>query len=307
MNYSSREIDTIKKENEELREWSAALQKSVDDYQKVCDQLNTEKEELHSWTEQQYDAITWLKAQNQNLKEQQRLHGEFYINKNGFDHIVSLGYNCEASFRIGDYLGSKIESFPFSWAYIKDQSDFPAVLSQIAQLPSDRKTYVPSTGMFYSEGLNIFVHTRTPHIDFEAAAQKERDAFISSAKEEMQSRFSHLTDKWNQLLVSEKSVLFIMKCQTWLPDETLRKVMIETEQYFERTFASGKFYIVAVVDREETARMLGEMENFHLGIARVKAFAPDDQTETGGDRTGWIRAIEHFNHIWDERQGVFAE
>ena len=28
-----------------------------------------------------------------------------------FDHYVSLGYNCEVSFRIQDYLGKPIESY----------------------------------------------------------------------------------------------------------------------------------------------------------------------------------------------------
>lgn len=37
-----------------------------------------------------------------------------------YDHIISLGYNCEVSFRIKDFFG-KLESYPFTWVYINNQ------------------------------------------------------------------------------------------------------------------------------------------------------------------------------------------
>lgn len=41
-----------------------------------------------------------------------------------FQNIVSLGYNCEVSFRIEDFTHDKIKSYPFSWSYITDQKKF---------------------------------------------------------------------------------------------------------------------------------------------------------------------------------------
>ena len=35
---------------------------------------------------------------------------------------MSLGYNCEVSFRINDYLEREIDSYPLSWAYVFEQS-----------------------------------------------------------------------------------------------------------------------------------------------------------------------------------------
>ncbi len=50
----------------------------------------------------------------------ERIYGGY--NERGFDHIVSLGYNCEVSFRINDYLEREIDSYPLSWAYVFEQS-----------------------------------------------------------------------------------------------------------------------------------------------------------------------------------------
>lgn len=51
-----------------------------------------------------------------------------------FDHYVSLGYNCEVSFRIQDYLGKPIESYSLTWAYVHDLSRLPAALEKRGEL-----------------------------------------------------------------------------------------------------------------------------------------------------------------------------
>ena len=48
-----------------------------------------------------------------------------------FQNIVSLGYNCEVSFRIEDFTHEKINSYPFSWSYISDHKKFLEALQNL--------------------------------------------------------------------------------------------------------------------------------------------------------------------------------
>ena len=51
-----------------------------------------------------------------------------------FSEIISLGYNCEVSFRIKDYCqkhGQSLNSFVFSWAYVEKKEGLLKSLSQL--------------------------------------------------------------------------------------------------------------------------------------------------------------------------------
>ncbi len=51
-----------------------------------------------------------------------------------FDNIISLGYNCEVSYRINDFAHKPIDAYPFSWAYTLDPSLFAKCLWHLDDL-----------------------------------------------------------------------------------------------------------------------------------------------------------------------------
>lgn len=64
-----------------------------------------------------------------------------------FKNVISLGYNCEVSYRIEDLLGRKIDSYPFSWAYVMDNHAFLKCLENLEDVLENEIEILPS-GMF---------------------------------------------------------------------------------------------------------------------------------------------------------------
>ena len=74
-----------------------------------------------------------------------------------FENIVSLGYNCEVSFRIEDFTGEGIDSYPFSWAYVNDSEHFITCLWELDGLLSGKIEVLP-WGMFLDKKYQIAFH-----------------------------------------------------------------------------------------------------------------------------------------------------
>ena len=53
-----------------------------------------------------------------------------------YDKVVSLGYNCEVSFRIEDYFGS-IDAMPFSWSFTLNRDKFTDAMREPEKLLSE--------------------------------------------------------------------------------------------------------------------------------------------------------------------------
>ena len=150
------EICKLKKWNEELEEGKKWLSSQNN-------QLVNENSMLHEWTQEQDKAKNWLLEKNDNLeKERDILWGALskrtHPDKTRFYHIISLGYNCEISFRIRDYYG-KLDSTIYSWCYIKNCKDFLKSLDDPNCLVDDEK-YLNSNGMYQCRNYDILFHTK---------------------------------------------------------------------------------------------------------------------------------------------------
>ena len=120
------------------------------------------------------------------------------INVNGFDHIVSLGYNCEVSYRIKEYTRKDIDSYPLSWAYMLDQRQIVHVLEHINEMLTENLKLCMD-GMFSCDILNVKFHTKVSHENLKSMNSSELEIFKTSALEEMQTRFSYLLKKMEKL------------------------------------------------------------------------------------------------------------
>ena len=219
---------------------------------------------------------------------------------NGFDHIISLGYNCEVSFRIGEYLGGKPESFPLSWVYIKDQSNTVFILDHLSTITeAQRFPFVSKSGMFLVEELNIAVHS---HVRPQHPGAPE-SAFLDEASKEIRSRFAHLNEKWKDVLAGNDSVLFLLKLQDWRGQEKCAELIKELNAWLSSEFKSGKYLLVCfTAQRENYEHICQDKVIQSLSKVRVnyiRFFAPDENTKDGGDRVSWLEAIDRWYHCSD--------
>ena len=219
---------------------------------------------------------------------------------NGFDHIISLGYNCEVSFRIVEYLGGKTESFPLSWVYIKDQSNTVFILDHLSAITeAQRFPFVSQSGMFLVEELNIAVHS---HVRPQHPGAPE-SAFLDEASKEIRSRFAHLNEKWKDVLAGNDSVLFLLKLQDWRGQEKCAELIKELNAWLSSEFKSGKYLLVCfTAQRENYEHICQDKVIQSLSKVRVnyiRFFAPDENTKDGGDRVSWLEAIDRWYHCSD--------
>lgn len=224
-------------------------------------------------------------------------------NKCGYDHIVSLGYNCEVSWRIEDYVRGKIDSYPLSWAYIKEQSELPRILDNIEKIPTTDMQFEEISGMFYCKELNISLHTNIEHSAYAAFTDKEKNEFMVEAEREVRERFLYLCSKWEKLLKSGDSTLFIIKIQNQNGDLEWIK---DTHRFMQEHYTSGNYNILFVVTNQEVCDKLKEKNWDRTFILLIDSFASDAQTLEGGDRIGWIKGIEYFDHMYDRKNIVLS-
>ena len=220
----------------------------------------------------------------------------------GFDHIVSLGYNCEVSFRIEDYTKKKLDSYPLSWAYVLDQSNMAYVLNHLDLISTTKAMmYVPESGMFNVEDLNINVHTSIDKSQVETHEWKEFSAFEKQAKNEIANRFNYLNHKWQRLLNSQESTLFLLKLQGCKGKEICRDIIITVNGWLLRNYKCGKYMLACFTDSNEIFNYLKQERTAettsHVTITKIGPFAEDDNTHDGGDIAAWIEAIDKWFHF----------
>lgn len=217
-------------------------------------------------------------------------------NESGFDHIVSLGYNCEVSFRIRDYLNDDIDSFPLSWAYIHDQSKMNYIIEHLEDMFTDETKVNLMNGMLRCEKLNVSFHPKVSHKNL---SEDNMEAYKDEALTEMNQRYVYLRNKFNELFRNDESTLFIIKCQEQNEYNHIVLYLRRLEKKLSEKYLSNKFFLLSVTDDINLYNILKKDSNDTRGCALISQFADDEDTEKGGDLEGWIEVINYFNHIKD--------
>lgn len=212
-----------------------------------------------------------------------------------FDEIVSLGYNCEISFRIRNYLGY-LNSWPFSWSYILQRDKFVEALNdrgsifqgEVSQCEDKRVN-----SMLQCEKYEICFH---PRGEYEGDDGKVRTECFAEAVSELRSRVSHLIDKFNGLLASEKKTLFIVGIS---PLEESAPVHFISDLYYwlNTNYISGKFCLVAVFENADYKKYKNELvalENDRLYVRKIKKFGIQRCNDISTDGVGWWKIFREF-------------
>lgn len=222
-------------------------------------------------------------------------------NEYGFRHIVSLGYNCEVSFRIEEYTASKIESHFFSWTYVCDQGKMRYALENMENLLTGR--YGGAGTLLNFRDSNISFHSRPEAV--KKIFRPDGSLDIPEAElalAEMRPRYRHLAEKTRALMQSGESTLFVMKIQHFnqsIPvSEQVQNVQSVLDYLLEH-FSGQQFLLLAVAERQNWNDAFASLQNEHLVVDRVEEFAPDYDTLNGGDIQGWMQLLSYYDHVFD--------
>lgn len=216
-----------------------------------------------------------------------------------FDHYISLGYNCEVSYRIEDYLKKPIDSYPFTWAYVHDLRKFADGLSDPEDILAHEMTPDGDSDMFRSVKYGMSFHVRASKEQLFREDGSLRNEVAQPALKELRSRYKHLCFKWKALCGSDDRTLFVIKAggQDWCSDAMKEVFGRLTGAYY---CDEGGFRLLIVCERayfdEERAKTFANGDERIL-FAAVDRFAADSKTDTDGDIEGWMHALEYADRV----------
>ena len=214
------------------------------------------------------------------------------------DNVISLGYNCEVSYRIRDYFG-KLNSTIYSWAYIENRNDLIRSLQDPVKLAVSEKELLP-WGMFRSKEYGITFHPKYSQAELFNSDGSENADIVQLAKDEMISRYTYLANKLNGFFKNEnETTLYVCKMHPWMTNEEENISFIkELHQMISDLCVNENYILLVVLQKKEMTREIKSIELHNLLIRSVEAFAPDSDTEFGGDIAGWNKIFEEFELIW---------
>lgn len=226
-----------------------------------------------------------------------------------FDVIMSLGYNCEISFRLENYFGS-INAMPFSWSFVLEREKFSQTLADIDKLLAGEVELLDDN-MILCKNYNIKFHPRYDVLLRDGSPTEES---TREAVAELKQRVSHLKDKWKKLISSDKESVFLMKVEN-KGEETDLKYIQEVYQVLQEKYLSGKFTLVVLVEKKAATEKIRALESEKLKVRTLKCFAPKKHTDTMGDVWGWWHILneltgekhwKYFGRLWKKRVTWFV-
>lgn len=294
--------DSESQEIQKLRQWITELEQGKEWLSNQNQQLINENKMLHDWTQEQDKAKSWLLEKISVLEKENNslwsyIKQNTHSTKKSFHHIISLGYNCEVSFRIKDYYG-KLDSTIYSWCYIKSRTDFLRSLDNPLLLANDKKV-LNSNGMFQCLNYDITFHTKVDGAKLFHKKERVRHQAEKEANAEMKSRYSYLAEKFVQFLENQdEDILFIIKMQPWEKDLKENQAFLRNlrDKLF-KLCATDHFRILVVLEKKADNLNLLLLEDDLLYIRFVDCYASDDETKQGGDINGWNSILHEFSLI----------
>lgn len=203
--------------------------------------------------------------------------------------LISLGYNCEVSFRLEDYFGG-LDSYLFSWSYEEDRELFLKALKNTDDVFSGNVS-LRDDHMFADETYKIKFHPRYDILSKSGAyTQKNYDEALS----ELQSRIKHLKEKTKELFASGRKVIFLVKVQDFGEEKNIKYIKA-LSNVLKEVVISGNFLLVAVLEKKNITKKISELEDSILRIRTVKKFAPVKHTDIWGDVKGWYKILFEFS------------
>lgn len=205
-----------------------------------------------------------------------------------YDTVISLGYNCEVSFRLENFF-EKINSMPFSWAYVMNRELFPQALEHIDDLLEQDIQLLPDN-MIQCNTFQIKFH---PRYDILLPDGKMTDESFDCALSELRQRVNHLKNKHKELMLSNNRSLFIMKVEDRGEADGISYIK-DVYQVLEKQYHSKNFVLLVVLEETAITEGLRNLESDRLKVRSLKRFAPVKHTDTMGDVIGWWKLLGEF-------------
>lgn len=211
-----------------------------------------------------------------------------------YDHIVSLGFNCEVAFQFLKYHDA-IDSHLFNWCYIYS---IDALTNAISSLDSVGLDFKPLAPMWQDANHMINFHGRGKSHIWKNDANP---SLLQEDKKELISRVAHLKDKFQQLIHSSDQVLFVYKPHLAELNDTsaIAKDIIRLRNTIADSGMTS-FDLLIIVTHESASHIRSALSHFsdipNIIVESIASHAPiESVTEGPFDKKGWQRIWALYN------------
>ncbi len=208
------------------------------------------------------------------------------LEENCYENIISLGYNCEVTFRFLKYFGFEKTNL-FNWTFSESINDLINALESFESICSD-ELQNPSP-LWKCKNTNIYFHGKADMRIFMKG--RETEELLKKDKEDLLGRVSHLKEKFLNILCDDTKKLYIYKIKKEDIDENVNDKILKLLGALKSL--GGNNFKLLVVAEKENEKYFEENENYIVRF--VKYFAPDN----------CLVRKKYFNNGWDDIYNEF--
>lgn len=213
----------------------------------------------------------------------------------GFDEVITLGYNCETSFRVKDVIFENFHHYLYSWLYINNREKFLQSLSNLLEFADEDFELLP-WGMLKG---------KTTGFDFHPAEENElrvnpEKCDIELVKANMKSKIEHLAKKTVDMFKSNKKILFIMKIKKVSVNEDIEFIK-RVNDILNSKCSNKEYKLLCIFEGRCLTRyekdFLSQISIKQIEIGFVKKFSRDAETDIGGSIFDWLNIISRVYYL----------
>ncbi len=207
-----------------------------------------------------------------------------------FDEVITLGYNCENSFRVMNVISKKkFHHYLYSWLYVTDREKFLQSLNNPVGFVDDDFELLP-WGMLMGKTTKFHFHPEEERM----LRENPEKCDIDAAKANLKSKIKHLAEKTVNMLNSNKKILFIIKVSKVSVDEDIEFIK-KVNDILNAKCSNKEYKLLCIFEgrrlKKDEKKFLSRNITKQIDIGFVKKFARDPQTDIGGSIYDWLKII----------------
>jgi len=211
------------------------------------------------------------------------------IRSRKYDHVLSLGMNCEPAFRFSLSWGG-VESTPFSWSLCSDLSSLAEVLRHPELTGSEGFSFVDTALMWRCNRTGISFHGKQMlPVDASTIAPE----LLAEDKADLAQRLAYLNEKLTRILSDESSKAIIFRVHSHLVIKDDINERIDAVQQALEARGARNYTLVVVTERAVREKIASAPNRV---VRSVKAFNPGNAVVNPklGDPVGWKALYTEF-------------
>ena len=211
------------------------------------------------------------------------------LRRKKYDHVFSLGMNCEPAFRFSLSWGF-VDSSPFSWGLFTNLGQLAEALRQPESIGSEGFVWHKPNMMWRCEKTMGQFHGRLNMKDCNSNPDPKA---LDEDRQELIPRMKHLAEKFTRVLADDSSKALILRVHTRNALEEDANEQMDAVQNAIEALGARNYTLVVVTERAARGRIASAPNRV---LRTVKAFNPGEAVTNRklGDPAGWRALFAEF-------------